>query len=52
MHILGVVVVGVAIRPFYRVQVCIAEVSWGTKIWPLYGIAKWPLFRGCLIIEV
>ena len=26
--------------------------SWGTNIWPLYGIAGWPFFRGSVTVEV
>ena len=27
-------------------------VSWETNIWPLYGIARWPFFRGSVTVEV
>ena len=23
--------------------------SWGTNIWPLYGVARWPFFRGSVV---
>ena len=28
------------------------SVSWGTNIWPLYGVAGWPFFRGSVTVEV
>ena len=24
----------------------------GTNIWPLYGVARWPFFRGLVTVEV
>ena len=26
--------------------------SWGTNVWPLYGVAGWPFFRGSVTVEV
>ena len=26
--------------------------SWGTNIWPLYGVVGWPFFRGSVTVEV